>query len=330
MTEQGVKQRKGAKSWASATVSGIIKNRYYIGERKFSGKVYEVPAIFEKSYWQKVNDNLTKNRIYSGKGTKHKYLLPKGMVICGSCGKNYFGRRNSNPKYGYYMCSSRIPKHYDCENKPIKLEELEHYIWNRFFLDGELQRTIKEELNRVDENPRIGQAKKELGEQQRQIRRLEEERKRAIKLVIQGKLNENDIEGELKRIDRETMDAETRINNLNEELSFLNAAAKQKNELKTDLENIKKKTPFKIKQQLIKKYIKQIIVLHDKEHQIFQLFVYYPMFPNKENIHILDDKLNVGSDLHFKNPFIINERAGKETILKALDRIKTFLMGKLL
>lgn len=329
LTEQGVKNRRGAKNWASATVSGIIKNPYYKGERHFSGNVYEVPAIFEKSYWQKVNNNLTKNRIYSGKGTKHKYLLPKGMVICGSCGKNCFGRKASDPKYGYYMCSSRIPKHYDCENKPIKLEELETYIWGRFFLDGELQRTIQEELERAEDNPRMGTAKKELAALQKQIDRLEEERKRAIKLVIQGKLSEDDIEGELKRIDRETADTETVIGNLNEELTYLTAAAAQKNELTTDIENIKKNLPFNERQRLIKKYIKQIIVLHDKEHQVFQLFIYYPMFPNKENIHILDDKLNLGSDLEFKNPFIINERASKETILGSLDRIKGFLEYRL-
>lgn len=311
-------------TWSDKTVQDMLRNPIYKGKRKWGKKFYDCPAIFDTVYWQKVNDNLPKNRKNSGKKVDHQYLL-KGKLICGVCGRNLYGRKRPNNKDNAYICSSRRYPKMNCGNRGINIDRLEDYIWNRFFLDGEMQRTIQSEMERAEDNPRIDEAKKELSESQKQIDGLGEERKRAIKLVIQGKLSEDDIEGEVKRIDRETVDAETKIANLNEELSFLDAAATQKNELTTDIKNLNKNTPFNKKQQLIKKYIKQIIVLHDKEHQIFQLFIYYPMFPDKQNIHILDDKMNIGADLPTFTPCFINEKASKETQLKALNKIKGFI-----
>ena len=96
LNKRGVPTRKN-KLFRPHTIQTIIKNPLYKGERKYSGEVFTSPIIIEPNLWQKVNDNLKKNRNNSGKKVEHKYLL-KGLLMCGDCGRNYYGRAMAKGK----------------------------------------------------------------------------------------------------------------------------------------------------------------------------------------------------------------------------------------
>ena len=83
--------------WSGNTIRSVIKNTIYKGERHLKSGVYKAPNIVEPHYWQRVNDNLKNNANNSGKVVNHKYML-KGIMTCGICGRNYYGRTRVNKK----------------------------------------------------------------------------------------------------------------------------------------------------------------------------------------------------------------------------------------
>ena len=140
-TKRVTKSRTKDISWSGNTIRNIITNTLYKGERKFSGDVYESPIIINPILWQEVNDNLKKNRNNSGKQVDHKYLL-KGKLICSKCGRNYYGRRRTDLRDNFYMCSSKRIKNQNCGNRSINITVLENLIWKRFFADKNLKTVV--------------------------------------------------------------------------------------------------------------------------------------------------------------------------------------------
>ena len=134
------KEKKDIK-WSGNSVRGIIVNTIYKGERKWKGEIYEAPKIFDEDYWEKVNNNLTNNRNNTGKKVEHKYLL-KGILECGLCGRNMYGRTRVNKKDHYYMCSSKRYKDLNCGNRSINIDFIEMYLWGLLFYRSEIKKSM--------------------------------------------------------------------------------------------------------------------------------------------------------------------------------------------
>lgn len=151
------KTKKSDIRWSGNTIRSIIKNTIYKGERKFGGNIYESPAVFDPKYWDKVNNNLSKNRNNSGKKVEHKYLL-KGVLECGVCDRNMYGRSRISKKDHYYMCSSKRFKHLNCGNRSINIDFFEFWLWSYLIhqkpikesILGNKQRNINAEINSLE------------------------------------------------------------------------------------------------------------------------------------------------------------------------------------
>jgi len=245
--------------WAGNTVRGIIKNPIYKGERYFGGKTYEAPAIFDEVYWSKVNENLKNNQNNTGKKVEHKYIL-KGLLICGKCGRNYYGRTRVNKKDNYYMCSSKRYKSENCGNRSLNIDVLEDFIWQRFFKTKELNSLINEYLKDNSNNDKISRLETDLATFKRTLDSLSDERENAVKLAIKGLLQEGDIQPELERIDRAILDLKTKAKNIDEQLDSYSQVDKKVAEIGTDLNKVKKNTSFNDKREIIRKYIKSITI----------------------------------------------------------------------
>ncbi len=78
--------------------------------------------IIDRSQWQRVQEQLRKNRAFSPRNSKHEYLL-KGLIQCGGCKGAYVG----DPVHGkfYYRCHRR------CKQRPsVKEEALNDTVWD--------------------------------------------------------------------------------------------------------------------------------------------------------------------------------------------------------
>jgi site-specific DNA recombinase len=150
--EVSIRQKVDVK-WKGGTIRGIIINPIYKGERRWNDTTYPAPQIVEEWYWQKVNDNLKNNSNNRGQSVRHSYLL-KGLLRCGKCGANYYGRtrvakEGKKPKDNYYMCSSKRKGEHNCGNRSLNIEVLDSLIWSKLVFDGRFRNEI---LNHFEQN----------------------------------------------------------------------------------------------------------------------------------------------------------------------------------
>ena len=120
-----------------------------------------------------------KNRNNSGKKVNHKYLL-KGLLECGICGRNMYGRTRENKKDHYYMCSSKRLKELKCSNRSINIDFIEKFIWEVVLEDVYVVNELEKEGN---QDNKIENLKKEKTLVEKEISSLSKEIVRVTSVV---------------------------------------------------------------------------------------------------------------------------------------------------
>jgi len=243
--------------WAGNTVRNIITNPVFKGERKWNKEIYECPAIFTPAYWQKVNDNLKKNTNNTGKKVEHKYLL-KGIIRCGKCGRNYYGRSRVNKKDHYYQCSSKRIK--SCGNRSINIDKIETFIWKSLFLDGQFITKLEKEYSNNDIDTKITDISNQLQEKGKEVEGLEKERETSIRLVIKNIAKEEDLKQILKTISNKLEAIKDSITLLKKEQERITSSQEVVEEYKNIFDKYSETTTFKEKKKLVKDIIKNILI----------------------------------------------------------------------
>ena len=184
--ERGIPSPTGNEQWSSSTLRGILMNSAYVGTAKYGktrgiprkmgrrpkrgdpvipsrSKVWVatspeeqdtivVPAIVDQKLFHAAGERMEEN------GKRHrerlqgsKYLL-SGLLICGSCGCAYCGRRVGARRHGYYSCIGgdkyRRLKSALCDNAPIQGVPLEERVWEELCLLLKNPERIRDELRR--------------------------------------------------------------------------------------------------------------------------------------------------------------------------------------
>lgn len=264
------KKDKSGVIWRDGTVYSILKNEVYKGVRSFGSKSYECPVIIEPILWQKVQDNLKKNLNNRGKKVEHKYML-KGLVTCGSCGRNYYGRTRVNKKDNYYMCSSKRYKELNCGNRSINIDYLEQFVWERFFKDEYLTEKVKEHLSSDDLTTQISDLEAKYEGFDRETNNLEKERQNAVRMAIKGFLGDDDVKPEIRRIEKEKNEVLEKKKRISEQLYFLKESAVKEKDIADEIEKVKNSSDFNTKKEIIGKYLKEIKVASLKDFYILTI-----------------------------------------------------------
>lgn len=153
LNADGIKTKRGG-SFGANSLHDLMKNEKYIGTLVYGSKVYRpdgsrnshapegtdvvrienaIPAIIEPELFQRVQERMGENRRAQGgrPPVSREYPL-KGKVYCGSCGSAMYARASrgaaGNATYHYYACSRKKSGRDDCENKPIRVDELEAFV----------------------------------------------------------------------------------------------------------------------------------------------------------------------------------------------------------
>ena len=243
--------------WAGNTIRNIIINPVFKGDRKWNEEIYKCPAIFTPAYWQKVNDNLKKNANNTGKKVLHKYLL-KGIIRCGKCGRNYYGRSRVNKKDHYYQCSSKRIK--SCGNRSINIDKIETFIWKSLFLDGQFITKLEKEYSNKDIDNKISDLSNQIKEKEKEVEGLEKERERAIGLVVRGIASEEDLKQTLKTIANKLETIKEDIDLLKKEEFQISNSQELVEEYKNIFDKYTETTTFQEKQKLVEDLIKNILI----------------------------------------------------------------------
>ena len=234
LTDEGVPTQSGKMLWLQSRVHHILGNATYTGMWLYGRyrhvstedgmKVYDqpkdtwieipVPQVVDDETWERAQ-KLKKQRSRRAKrNTKALYLL-QHLLKCGECGRNFHARASwtttsvrNGKKYQYdlstarryYMCNGMQSMRLRCREKPyIPAEQLEESIWR--------------EVKRVIQNPHLivagidildsqegGGMEEEIAQAERDLRSIQMEEDRAIRLFVSGKITEAQLDNQRKFI----------------------------------------------------------------------------------------------------------------------------------
>lgn len=313
LNDKGVSSRKG-KLFRGKTIQGMIKNTIYKGKRLYSNEYYDCPNIIEPQLWQKVNDNLKNNRNNSGKKVDHKYLL-KGLLKCGECGRNYYGRKRLSGKDNSYICSSKRYKELTCCNKGILIPFLDELIWSQLFSKKLFLKAYQDFIANNDNDLIVSRIKKENNIIEKTISSNKKKINKLFDYFIDNEnLNEsskNQVTSKINSIENDnTSLKEIRNNNLEELKQFEKAGD-------TSIEEILNRNysnpSFNVKKEVINSIVNNITITFDKSEGVYfieiipkikgmETIVYVAPFSKKYAIEInrltIEDVLSIKEETY--------------------------------
>ena len=234
LTDEGVPTQTGKLMWLQSRVHHILGNATYAGTWVYGKyrhvatedgtKSYDqprdtwieipVPQVIDDKTWE-LAQKLKKQRSTRAKrNTKVLYLL-QHLLKCGECGRNFHTRASwttTSVRNGkaytydltaprrYYMCNGMQGMRLGCREHPyIRAEQLEEPIWS--------------EVKRVLQNPDLivagiatldsqedGGMEEEIAQAERDLRSIQMEEDRAIRLFVSGKITEAQLDLQRKFI----------------------------------------------------------------------------------------------------------------------------------
>ena len=228
LTDEGIPTQSGKLLWLQSRVHHILGNATYTGTWVYGKyrhvatedgmKVYDqprdtwieipIPQVIDDETWERAQKLKKQRSRRSKRNTKVLHLL-QHLLKCGECGRNFHARsawtitsvRNGKSyKYErdtplrYYMCNGMQSMRLRCREKPnIRAERLEEPIWS--------------EVKRVIQNPDLliagidtldtqqgGGLEEEIAQAERDLRDIQMEEDRAIRLFVSGKITEAQLD----------------------------------------------------------------------------------------------------------------------------------------
>ena len=234
LTDEGIPTHSGKLLWLQSRVHHILGNATYTGSWVYGKyrhvatedgmKVYDqprdswieipVPQVIDDETWKRAQALKKQRSIKAKRNTNVLYLL-QHLLKCGECGRNFHARctrtttnvRNGK-KYSYdlptpsryYMCNGMQSMRLRCRERPyIRAERLEEPIWS--------------EVKRVIQNPDLIVAgidtlnsqgsdglEEEIAQAERDLRSIQMEEDRAIRLFVSAKITEAQLDIQRKFI----------------------------------------------------------------------------------------------------------------------------------
>ena len=318
-----IKEKKDVK-WVGNTIKTIINNPIYKGQRYWAGKYYPVPAIFEEWYWEKVNENLKNNTNNRGQKIKHNYLL-KNLLKCGKCGSNYYGKKRlgingKNPKENYYMCASKRRGEENCGNKSISIDALDTLIWFHMIFGGRIKELIKLHFSNNDE---IIKCQDEI---ENRIKSLEIEKEslefqkgKIIDAIAEDVITTDEANDKLDKLRKGIQNIENIMRNEIKKRDELNNGIKEKTEIINLFQSLKN-LDFEEKKELIKKFIKEIIIVGNEDASC-NVTIKFNLFGMKDDVYI------ISKDRKSAHSYTTNENKGIDASFIRLNKFKDKLIN---
>lgn len=114
--------------WSDSMVSGILKDEWYVGIRRYHQKEYSIEPIVSKELWDACQKKLQQYRTNTS-NAKQTYMLG-GLLFCGVCGRKLYG--HSDGGYGdmYYCSSYEYGKDNKCGLRWVRRQNLDAIVYD--------------------------------------------------------------------------------------------------------------------------------------------------------------------------------------------------------
>ena len=305
--KQGYRNYNGNKI-AHTTMSGIISNPkykgYYVGNKvrivdmftkkqKFlppeewvmfkdeTGEI--VPAIVSEEIWDKANEVLARRSedVKNRQGICNHANLLTGKLYCAHCGTPYY-RRESKSKDGTvnskWVCSNKINNGADaCPSFPIYEDEIKPILFEVYSetkVDVEALLTSYMEMFQSLEAD--GETAQQMEEQKRIIELADQKKNKLLELVTMGAITTANFKSMTDTCDREVVEAQKTLAELEEQLFTQEEYRKHIGEVKAKLDAaVKDASSGMITPEFVAQYIDKIFVTltdHDTANLKIKIF----------------------------------------------------------
>jgi site-specific DNA recombinase len=299
LTVKKIKTQNGNTIWMRSTVRQILVRECYStgklpyfqyqfehnGVRSVRGKqkprsewvFVDVDKIVDRESFDLAQSKLKTNVHKSPNNRKYDYLL-SSLIKCGVCGRPYQAYTNLKNMRGYYRCSFRNTidengKHITCINRQVTAVILEPRIWEQVkYLDSNPE-IIRKQIVKVLKS--INESKKHITDRivviEKSLDKLEKRKETFISAYNTGKFKLPDLEMYIKNYEEQKIKYQSEIQENKKKLEGINPIYESTisfdNYLNQDrVKNLKDlaRSMFYIKRDLVLKYVRQIIVLPEK------------------------------------------------------------------
>ena len=228
LTDEGVPTQTGKMLWLQSRVHHILGNATYTGTWIYGKyrhvstedgmKVYDqpkdtwieipVPQVIDDETWERAQKLKKQRGTKAKRNTKVLYLL-QHLLKCGECGRNFHARASwtttsvrNGKKYQYdlstprryYMCNGMQSMRLRCREKPyIRAEQLEEPIWREVKRVLQNPDLIVAGIADLDFQDGVGM-EEEIAQADRDLRSIQMEEDRAIRLFVSGKITEAQLD----------------------------------------------------------------------------------------------------------------------------------------
>ena len=201
----------------------------------------DVPSIVSAEMYDAAREQLERNRRLSQRNNRGKHYLLQGLIVCAKCGYAYYGKpvsrasaKGKKQQWAYYRCvgtdSYRFAGGRVCENKQVRVDQLDGYVWET--VKGFLQnpkRLFEEWSRRGSTDGLNADLVKQRDEISRQLAKQERSLERLLDAYESGVLELDDLKSRSVRVRnrimqtrKELQDAENRLNETRELRSMIN------------------------------------------------------------------------------------------------------------
>lgn len=272
--------------WHPSRIAHIIRSTTYKGVHQYGKKTTHkgsklitrsVPAIVSEELWEKANNVLTSNRLFSRRNSQIEYLL-RGMIRCGNCGYAYVGRPNKRDNTKFYICVGKSKWNYKyyqkerCIGKSLHADWLDDIVWEKcleFLKNPEM--IYKEKTPLHDDSQPVSNVSYELQQIKIRLKGMSGEREKLLDLYRKEIITEADLKKQIDKLYKEETNLNKKLSTLNDNLpkqelkrSKDSVVALLQDFAKT-IQNVDvKELPFELKRSVVKMLIDKVIIYTEK------------------------------------------------------------------
>ena len=145
--EAGFSYRKSGQSVPTSTVHKILRNRLYMGEFVWNGRVYQGShqPLVTRELWERVQDILDGRNASKHRRVKHDFAF-SGLIACGHCGCSVVGEIKKQ-RYVYSHCTGYKGKCHEPYVREEVREEKFGALLGRLTFDDEVLDWVRDALH---------------------------------------------------------------------------------------------------------------------------------------------------------------------------------------
>lgn len=278
LVQRGKRKAHTSGKWFAGRVRNLLHNETYMGVHHWGKRPTdrnkpkelirrEVPAIVSQDIWQRAQEALRKNFVWSPRNAKNDYLL-KGMLKCGFCNRSMSGYRRD---VIFYRCNSQLSHVKDafgpCSGRHLPGAWIEGLVWDElkdWILNyTNLEAVITDALQEQEQERRTWE--KTLGQMRKEVEAKGQERDRIITLYRKGLLSDGDLERQLGIVDTETQQVQYAANDLEQRHRLYVNPEEVITTIREQLADFRKtirkgEVPFATKRKIVELFVKEVRV----------------------------------------------------------------------